>query len=83
MHKRVGDILTVLYRFATETVRIRNVYEYPDGGFAYGFYSQFIGRNVLQDCTCAACEPLKKERGARGEMYIGDPKRKTLITLSS
>ena len=81
MHKNVGDYLAVSSPFGTETVNVRHVYEYPNGGFAYGFWSTKAGRNGLQGCMCSECEPLKKEREARGERYIGDVKRDVLIQL--
>lgn len=81
MHKKVGDRLCVSNQFGTETVNIHRVYEYPNGGIAYGFYSPNAGRNLLQDCDCADCAPLHTARKISGERYIGDAKRDVLINL--
>ncbi len=81
MHKKVGDSLFLSNQFGTETVNIRRVYEYPNGGIAYGLYSPNAGRNLLKDCDCTDCTPLHEERKARGEKYIGDAKRGVLIEL--
>jgi len=80
MHEKAGDSLYLSNRFGTETVNIRNVYEYPNGGIAYGFYSPNAGRNLLKDCDCADCTPLHQKREASGETYIGGP-RGVLIQL--
>jgi len=81
MHKKAGDSLYLSNQFGTETVNIRHVYEYPNGGIAYGFYSPNAGRNLLKDCDCADCTPFHQERKASGEKYIGDAKRDVLIKL--
>lgn len=81
MHKKVGDYLYLSDQFGTEIVNTRHVYEYPNGGIAYGFYSPNAGRNLLKDCDCVDCTPLHAERKASGEKYVGDAKRGVLIQL--
>jgi hypothetical protein len=81
MHKQVGSSLLVFNQFGAETVRIQRVYEYPNGGIAYGFYSHNVGRNLLKDCDCVACTPLHTERASFGKHFIGDAKRGVLIQL--
>ena len=81
MHKKVSDYLYLSNQFGTEVVSISHVYEYPNGGIAYGFYSPNAGRNLLKDCDCANCIPFHEERKASSEKYIGDTKRGVLIKL--
>ncbi|OGZ95940.1 MAG: hypothetical protein A2676_00585 [Candidatus Sungbacteria bacterium RIFCSPHIGHO2_01_FULL_51_22] len=79
MHKKIGDSLHLSNQFGTETVRILQVHEYPDGGITYGFFSPTAGRGLLKDCDCADCMPLHAKRKASGEQYIGNTKRGVLI----
>lgn len=82
MHCKIGDLLPVFNQFGEETVFIRNVYAYPNGGIAYGFYSDNAGRNLLKDCNCADCAPLHEERKATGKHYIGDAEKGVLVVLN-
>lgn len=79
MHHKVGDRLIVSTYGRTEQVRIRNVYTYPDGSIAYGFYSDSAGRHLLQACTCQECKAQADESSRAG--LIGDPKQGGLINI--
>jgi hypothetical protein len=74
MHHKEGDRMYIFTRFGSEIVVIKNVYYYPEGGIAYGFYSHQAGRNLLKACKCPQCLPFLKKRQASGERYIGDGK---------
>jgi hypothetical protein len=81
MHKKIGDRMWINTRFGQEIVTISNIYEFPEGGIAYGFYSRKAGRNLLEQCECPKCLPGVIERKKNNKHYIGDPKRHVLIDV--